>query len=211
MTQDDPQQPQQPQSDPAAQGQPYGAAPQQPQYPGYPPQQQPGQPQYAPQPPYPPQQGGYPPQYQGAPQPGPYPQQYQAAPQQQPPQQQTGRGAQPPAPQVANFDHTLVTTAFELPNHAVVRNYGVVRGIMVRSNSVVGSFGAGIQQMFGGNISIYTEMCERARQDTYEIMIQHAAMLGANGIIGVRYDATEISQGVTEVLCYGTAVTVVPR
>jgi uncharacterized protein YbjQ (UPF0145 family) len=206
--QDDPQYPQQPPQQPAdPQSQPQ-YAPQQPQYPGYPPQQ--GQPHYAPQQSYP-QQGQYPPQYQGAPQPGQpgqYPPQYQAAPQQA---SQQGRGNQQPTPQVANFDHTLVTTAFELPTHTVVRNYGVVRGIMVRSNSVVGSFGAGIQQMFGGNISIYTEMCERARQDTYEIMIQHAAMLGANGIIGVRYDATEISQGVTEVLCYGTAVTVVPR
>jgi len=211
IMQDDPQQPQQPQqpADPMAQGQPYPVVPPPPQYPGYPPQQ--GQPQYAQQAPYPPQQGGYPPQYQGAQQSGPYPQQYQAAPQQPAQAPQQGRGGQQPMPQVANFDHTLVTTAFELPNHTIVRNYGVVRGIMVRSNSVVGSIGAGFQQMFGGNISIYTEMCERARQDTYEIMIQHAAMLGANGIIGVRYDATEISQGVTEVLCYGTAVTVVPR
>jgi len=112
--------------------------------------------------------------------------------------------------QVSAFDHNLVTSAFELPGHTIVRNYGLVRGIIVRSRSVVGNIGAAFQQMVGGNISIYTELCERARTDAYELMIQHAAQRGANGIIGVRYDATEISQGVTEVLCYGTAVTVVP-
>jgi uncharacterized protein YbjQ (UPF0145 family) len=112
--------------------------------------------------------------------------------------------------QVPNFDHSLVTTAFELQGFTIARNLGVVRGIIVRSRSLVGNIGAGFQQLFGGNISIYTELCERARNDAYEIMIQHAAALGANGIIGVRYDATEITQGVTEVLCYGTAVYVVP-
>lgn len=108
------------------------------------------------------------------------------------------------------FDHSLVTQAFELPSHRIVRNYGVVRGIIVRSRSLIGNIGAGFQQMFGGNISIYTELCERARIDAYELMIQHASQIGANAVIGVRYDATEIAQGVTEVLCYGTAVTVVP-
>lgn len=117
--------------------------------------------------------------------------------QQQMPQQQTP------------FDHSLVTSAFELPGHTVVRNYGLVRGIIVRSRSVLGNIAAGFQQMIGGNISIYTELCEQARADAYEIMIQHAAQIGANAIIGARYDATEITQGVTEVLCYGTAVTVV--
>src|SRR5215813_441729 len=111
--------------------------------------------------------------------------------------------------QQAPFDHTLVTSAFELPGHTVVRNYGLVRGIIVRSRSVLGNIAAGFQQMIGGNISIYTEVCEQARADAYEIMIQHAAQIGANAIIGARYDATEITQGVTEVLCYGTAVTVV--
>ena len=111
--------------------------------------------------------------------------------------------------QLAQFDHALVTSAFELPAHTVVRNYGLVRGIIVRSRSVLGNIAAGFQQMIGGNISIYTELCEQARMDAYELMIQHAAQLGANAIIGVRYDATEITQGVTEVLCYGTAVTVV--
>jgi len=111
--------------------------------------------------------------------------------------------------QAIQFDHALVTSAFELPGHTIVRNYGLVRGIIVRSRSVLGNIAAGFQQMIGGNISIYTELCEQARQDAYVIMIQHAAQVGANAIIGVRYDATEITQGVTEVLCYGTAVTVV--
>ncbi len=108
------------------------------------------------------------------------------------------------------FDHTLVTAAFELPGQTIVRNFGMVRGIIVRSRSIFGQIGAGFQQLAGGNISIYTEMCERARQDAYEIMIQHAAQIGANAIICVRYDATELTQGVTEVLCYGAAVGVVP-
>jgi uncharacterized protein YbjQ (UPF0145 family) len=128
-------------------------------------------------------------------------------PQQTPPQYPQGQYPQQQRP----FDHALVTSAFELPGYAIVRNYGLVRGIIVRSRSVVGQIGAGFQTLFGGNISIYTELCERARNDAYEIMIQHAEQVGANGIIGVRYDATEIAQGVTEVLCYGTAVTVVPR
>jgi uncharacterized protein YbjQ (UPF0145 family) len=104
-----------------------------------------------------------------------------------------------------------VTGAFELPNYTISRNLGIVRGIIVRSRSIVGSIGAGLQQIVGGNISLYTEMCERARGEAYELMIQHAAAMGANGIIGVRYDATEISPGVSEVLCYGTAVYVTPR
>lgn len=113
--------------------------------------------------------------------------------------------------QVPSFDHRLVTTAFELQGFTVTHNLGVVRGIIVRSRSAIGNFAAGFQQLFGGNISIYTELCEQARRDAYEIMIQHAAALGANAIIGCRYDATEIAQGVTEVLCYGTAVYVRPN
>ncbi len=109
------------------------------------------------------------------------------------------------------FDHSLVTTAFELPQFVIMRNFGVVRGIIVRSRSVIGQIGAGFQSIFGGNISLYTELAERSRQDAYEIMIQHAAQVGANAIIGVRYDATEIAPGITEVLAYGTAVYVVPR
>lgn len=109
------------------------------------------------------------------------------------------------------MDHQLVTTAFDLNGVQVAKNLGVVRGIIVRSRSVIGNIGAGIQQFFGGNISIYTSLCEQARRDAYELMIQHAEEIGANAIIGVRYDATEIGPGVTEVLCYGTAVQVVPR
>jgi uncharacterized protein YbjQ (UPF0145 family) len=110
-----------------------------------------------------------------------------------------------------SFDHSLVTGAFEVPGYTSARNFGIVRGIIVRSRSIVGQIGAGLQQIVGGNISIYTDLCERARNDAYELMIQHAAQLGANGVIGVRYDATELSPGVTEVLCYGTAVYVTPR
>ncbi len=113
--------------------------------------------------------------------------------------------------QISNFDHSLVTTAFDLQGYRIVRNMGVVRGIIVRSRSLVGNIGASFQTLFGGNISLYTELCEKARSDAYEIMIQHAAAIGANAIIGARYDATEISQGVTEVLCYGTAVYVTPE
>ena len=99
-----------------------------------------------------------------------------------------------------------VTTAFELPGHRVLQNLGVVRGIVVRSRSVVGSIGAALQTLFGGNITLYTQLCERARDDAYELMLRHARELGANAVIGVRYDATEIRPGVTEVLAYGSAV-----
>jgi uncharacterized protein YbjQ (UPF0145 family) len=103
-----------------------------------------------------------------------------------------------------------VTTAFELPGHRVVANCGVVRGIIVRSRSIVGSIGAGLQSLFGGNISLYTQLCERARDDAYELMLAHARELGGNAVIGVRYDATEVGAGITEVLAYGTAVRVEP-
>ena len=102
--------------------------------------------------------------------------------------------------------HPLTTTTFELPGYRVVKSFGVVRGIIVRSRSVIGNFGASIQALFGGNISIYTSLCERAREDTFNQMLTHAGELGANAVIGVRYDATEIAPGITEVLCYGTAV-----
>ena len=104
--------------------------------------------------------------------------------------------------------HPFTTTAFELPGYRITRSFGVVRGIMVRSRSVVGNFGASIQSIFGGNISLYTNLCERAREDTFNLMLTHAGQLGANAVIGVRYDATEIAPGITEVLCYGTAVLV---
>src|SRR6185312_7526191 len=108
------------------------------------------------------------------------------------------------------MDHSLVTTGLELNGYRIVRHYGVVRGIIVRSRSIVGNIGAAFQQLAGGNITLYTNLCERARSDAYELMIQHAEQLGANALIGVRYDATEIATGVSEVLCYGTAVQVVP-
>src|SRR5437763_17003614 len=104
-----------------------------------------------------------------------------------------------------------VTTAFELDAFNITRNLGVVRGITVRSRSIIGSFGAALQTIVGGNISILTELCEKARGEAFEIMLQHAARVGANAIVGVRYDATEVMQGVTEVLCYGTAVVVEPK
>src|SRR5213592_2473545 len=99
----------------------------------------------------------------------------------------------------------MVTTAFTLDGHKIVRNLGVVRGIVVRSRSVVGNLGATVQMLFGGNITIFTSMCERARQDAFLVMLQHAAEVGANAVIGMRYDATEIMGGVSEVLAYGTA------
>jgi uncharacterized protein YbjQ (UPF0145 family) len=104
----------------------------------------------------------------------------------------------------------MVTTALELPGYRIVANLGVVRGIVVRSRSVVGNFVGGIQTLFGGNITIYTELCEQARMDTYRDMVRHARQLQANAIIAMRYDATELMAGLTEVLCYGTAVVVEP-
>ncbi|MGH7888443.1 MAG: YbjQ family protein [Candidatus Binatia bacterium] len=104
------------------------------------------------------------------------------------------------------IDAKLITTAQEIPGYRVTRNLGVVRGIIVRSRSIVGNIGASLQTLFGGNITIYTELCENARDDAHRLMVEHAGQLGANAIIGVRYDATEIAAGVTEVLAYGTAV-----
>jgi uncharacterized protein YbjQ (UPF0145 family) len=109
---------------------------------------------------------------------------------------------------VNNQIHALTTTAFELPGYRIVRSLGIVRGIVVRSRSVFGNIGAGLQTLVGGNISLYTTLCERTRTDAFTQMLSHAGGLGANGVIGVRYDATEIGAGVTEVLCYGTAVLV---
>jgi uncharacterized protein YbjQ (UPF0145 family) len=100
----------------------------------------------------------------------------------------------------------FVTTGFEINGYTIVENLGIVRGITVRSRSVIGNIGAGIQSLFGGNISIFTELCEKAREDAYEIMLEHADQLGANAVIGMRYDANEVMDGITEVLCYGTAV-----
>jgi uncharacterized protein YbjQ (UPF0145 family) len=107
---------------------------------------------------------------------------------------------------IMSLTHPLTTTAFELPGYRITKSFGVVRGIMVRSRSVIGNFGASIQSIFGGNITLYSDLCERARGDTFNLMLTHAGQLGANAVIGVRYDATEIAAGITEVLCYGTAV-----
>ena len=108
------------------------------------------------------------------------------------------------------MDTSLVTTALELPGYRIVRNLGVVRGITVRSRSIFGTIGAGFQTLVGGNISIFTRLCEQTRAEAFDIMIQHASEIGANAIIGARYDANEIMNGVTEVLAYGTAVVVEP-
>jgi uncharacterized protein YbjQ (UPF0145 family) len=104
--------------------------------------------------------------------------------------------------------HNMVTTQFELDGYRVVRTLGVVRGITVRSRSIFGTIGAGLQTLVGGNISLFTNLCEKTRAESFELMLQHAAELGANAVVGARYDATEIMQGVTEVLAYGTAVVV---
>lgn len=105
----------------------------------------------------------------------------------------------------------MITTTFDLPGYATVRSLGIVRGITVRSRSIVGNFLGGLQSLFGGNITIYTHLCERARADAFALMRQHAVELGANAIVAVRYDATEVMPGLTEVLCYGTAVVVEPK
>lgn len=102
----------------------------------------------------------------------------------------------------------MVTSAFELPGHIIAKNLGIVRGITVRSRSIVGNFFGGIQSLFGGNITIYTNLCEQARSEAFELMCEHADQMGANAIVGARYDATDVMAGVTEVLCYGTAVVV---
>ena len=106
--------------------------------------------------------------------------------------------------------HENVTTAFDLPGFRIKRNFGVVRGIVVRSRSIVGTIGAGLQTIVGGNISLFSKLCEQTRSDAFDLMLQHANELGANAVIGARYDATEIMNGVTEVLAYGTAVEVEP-
>lgn len=110
----------------------------------------------------------------------------------------------------STLSDSMVTTALELPGYRITRSLGLVRGITVRSRSIVGNFMGGIQTLFGGNITIYIELCEQARQETYRDMKQHAKELGGNAIIAVRYDATELMAGLTEVLCYGTAVVVEP-
>ena len=123
------------------------------------------------------------------------------------PQQRVPYAVSPPRYSVS---HQMVTTAFELPNYRVVQNLGVVRGIVVRSRNVFATIGAGLQTLVGGNITVWTKLCEQTRNDAFDIMIQHATEIGANAVIGARYDTTELGQGVTEVLAYGTAVIVEP-
>jgi uncharacterized protein YbjQ (UPF0145 family) len=106
--------------------------------------------------------------------------------------------------------HNMATTAFTLDGYRITRSLGMVRGIIVRSRSIFGTIGAGLQTIVGGNITLLSELCEKTRENAFDLMIQHAAQMGANAIIGVRYDATEVMNGVTEVLCYGTAVFVEP-
>ena len=108
------------------------------------------------------------------------------------------------------MDAALTTTAFTLDGHRIVRNLGVVRGITVRSRSIFGTIGGSLQTLVGGNISLFSSLCEKTRAEAFELMLAHARELGGNAVIGVRYDATEVMSGVTEVLCYGTAVVVVP-
>jgi len=102
----------------------------------------------------------------------------------------------------------MTTTAFTIDGYKIVKNFGIVRGIIVRSRSIIGNIGAGFQAFIGGNITLYTQLCERTRGDAFNMMIKHAEEKGANAIIGIRYDATEIASGITEVLCYGAAVVV---
>ena len=111
------------------------------------------------------------------------------------------RGTQP-------INHDMTSTTFDVPGYEIVDTLGVVRGIVVRSRSVIGKIGAGIQMFFGGNITLYTTLCEQARENAFDIMLAHAQSVGANAVIGIRYDAAEIMAGVTEVLCYGTAVVI---
>lgn len=104
----------------------------------------------------------------------------------------------------------MTTTAFTLDGYSVVQNLGVVRGITVRSRSIFGTIGGSLQTLLGGNITLFTELCEKTRAEAFEMMVNHAEELGANAVVGIRYDATELMQGVSEVLCYGTAVALQP-
>jgi uncharacterized protein YbjQ (UPF0145 family) len=106
------------------------------------------------------------------------------------------------------MDHSMTTTAFTLDGYSVVQSLGVVRGITVRSRSIFGTIGGSLQTLLGGNITLFTELCEKTRAEAFEMMVRHAEELGANAVVGIRYDATELMQGVSEVLCYGTALAV---
>jgi uncharacterized protein YbjQ (UPF0145 family) len=111
----------------------------------------------------------------------------------------------------AALDHSMTTTAFVLEGYKTTRTLGVVRGVTVRSRSILGTIGASLQTLVGGNITLLTELCEKTRADAFELVLQQARSLGANAVVGLRYDATEVMDGVTEVLCYGTAVVVTPE
>ena len=104
------------------------------------------------------------------------------------------------------MDRSMVTTAFTLDGYRITKNLGVVRGITVRSRNIFGTIGGSLQTLFGGNITLFTELCEKTREESFELMVQHANAIGANAVIGTRYDTTDVLQGVSEVLCYGTAV-----
>ena len=106
------------------------------------------------------------------------------------------------------MDHSMVTTAFTLDGYKTIKSLGIVRGITVRSRSIVGTIGGTLQTLFGGNITLFTQLCEKTREESFDLMIQHAEQIGANAVIGARYDTTDVLQGVSEVLCYGTAVVV---
>lgn len=115
-----------------------------------------------------------------------------------------------PLPGKGQVEHSMTTTSTALDGYQTVKSLGLVRGIIVRSRSIFGTIGAGLQTVLGGNITLLTNLCEKTREDSFDLMLQHAQQLGANAVVGVRYDATEIMNGVTEVLCYGTAVVVEP-
>ena len=108
------------------------------------------------------------------------------------------------------MNHAMTTTTFEIAGSRIVRNLGVVRGITVRSRSIFGTIGGSLQTLVGGNISLFTELCEKTRAEAFDMMVKHAEQVGANAVVGIRYDATEVMQGVTEMVCYGTAVVVQP-
>jgi uncharacterized protein YbjQ (UPF0145 family) len=112
---------------------------------------------------------------------------------------------------LATLDHSMTTTAFALDGYRTTKTLGVVRGVTVRSRSILGTIGASLQTLVGGNITLLTELCEKTRADAFELVLQQAQSLGANAVVGLRYDATEVMDGVTEVLCYGTAVIVAPE
>jgi uncharacterized protein YbjQ (UPF0145 family) len=116
-----------------------------------------------------------------------------------------------PMPRARSLDPTMITSNPSLPRYRITQSLGVVRGITVRSRSVLGTLGASLQTLVGGNITLLTELCERTRQDAFDLMVQHAEVAGANAVVAVRYDATEVMKGVTEVLCYGTAVVARPE